>query len=397
LIVRLKKLRGRTMLYTLSRKLIAVPLILISLFYTTFLTASTPSPVLNITTINDYIDENIKDNYNFFGLANYYGKIRVFILHEDTLISISETPYFLHQKDKLIIAGRYKALVIASTSSTVSFSKEKLIFHNNNEISQNFYADESISGRIIVKSNLTSADGSLYNLKYWHLWSPLKYLSNFTEKLFVGLNDNVTKNWAINIIFFAFLFKFFFIPIEILLSRSKRKVAYIKNHIKPLLSDVTARKTGAEAHDELMKIYREAGVTPFYTLRPLIYTIFPMPFLIAIFNVLGDSYQLSDQSFWWINDLAYPDSIYKLSFEIPLMGNSLHLLPVFMLLISTMSALLHSSQNAKLSILINQKVNIFLLGALFSIIFYPFPAALILFWVSTTIFGSILQQFIKND
>ena len=57
-----------------------------------------------------------------------------------------------------------------------------------------------------------------------------------------------------------------------------------------------------------MKAHKERGVTPYYNLRPVFLTVLPIPFLIAIFNVLGEIDLILGHHFLWIRDLAYPDS-----------------------------------------------------------------------------------------
>ena len=386
------------MYYILKRRSIAFFIFLMSFLYPCALIADENDSALDISSIQNLIDIAIREDFNYYGLASFYGGVNIYVLRGSTLIKINEAQFQLDKDDKLIVSGRYKVLIISKIFETIALVNNKLTFYDDGKIIESSSLNSKGLKRILIKSHLTHADGPLYELKYAHLWHPLKIVSNLTEKFFVLFDNIIAKSWGINIILLAFIFKLFSLPIDILSSRSRQKINIIKKSISHLLLDVQEKKIGAEAkHKEYMKIHKDAGVSPFYELRPLIYTIFPIPFLIAIFNVLGESFLLSGQSFLWINDLAYPDNIYNFSFEIPLIGNSLNLLPLIMLTMSSLLAIFHKSQNTELSILRKQKVNLFLIGVLFFILFYPFPSALILFWVFTSIFGYGFQRLTKND
>ena len=98
------------------------------------------------------------------------------------------------------------------------------------------------------------------------------------------------------------------------------------------------RYSGEEAHNKFLEAHKAKGVTPYYNLKPLLVALFPIPFFIAIFNVLGEIDLISGHSFLWIKDLAYPDSIFYIAIEIPLLGNSINLLPILMTILTIYSS-----------------------------------------------------------
>ena len=346
----------------------------------------------NNLSINAFIKENIEDNFEHYGLANFYSAINVFVLQNDTLIKIDSTPFTINQEDKLIISGRYKALIIKDEIKTVSFSKENISFNSSYRIPEN------LNGNILIKSNLNPSDGALYDLKYSHLWYPLKVLSNFFEGIFVNLDKNYIKNSGISIIFMALIFKLLLLPNSIMLNRSQQRVSSIKKQIEPLLKKIkTSNKSSEDKHNAIMKVYKDTKISPFFEIKPFFYLILPIPFLIAIFNVLGESYQLYEQSFLWIDNLSYPDNYKELSFEIPLMGNYLNLLPVIMLILSFLLSYVHNDSRSDVTSLKKQKINMYLVGILFALLFYPFPSALVMFWIFINIFDSIFLRVIRND
>lgn len=175
-------------------------------------------------------------------------------------------------------------------------------------------------------------------------------------------------------------------------SKKPKKVSEIQAVLAPKLEHIKQNFSGEEAHKLLMKTYQDAQVSPFYALKPLVYSLIPIPFSIAVFNVLGECSSLSGQSFLWIKDLAYPDSITSLGITIPMLGNNLHLLPLIMTVITIISANYEQTDITNHKAVSSQKRNLYLMAITFLFLFYPFPSSMVLYWTSTNVWQLILQR-----
>ena len=120
-----------------------------------------------------------------------------------------------------------------------------------------------------------------------------------------------------------------------------------------------------------------------------------IPILMATFNALGEMPQFRDQSFLWIADLAYPDSVYDLSFGIPLLGGSISALPLLMTIVTIISIMIFRNQHVSKAGMRSQKRNLYLMAVAFLILFYPFPAAMVLYWAMANALQAIQQQILK--
>ena len=58
-----------------------------------------------------------------------------------------------------------------------------------------------------------------------------------------------------------------------------------------------------------------------------------MPLLFALFQVFRTTIELRSEPFiWWIKDLSAPDTVIHLPFTIPIYGDQVSVLPIFMVI-----------------------------------------------------------------
>lgn len=105
--------------------------------------------------------------------------------------------------------------------------------------------------------------------------------------------------------------------------------------------------------------------------------------------------QLQGAEFLWIDNLAYPDAVAALPFAVPAMGNQLNLLPFIMLLVSLLATVAFSAPHSSAADSRRQKRNLYLMSAAFFFLFYPFPAAMVLYWTVNNALQLIQQRLLR--
>ena len=120
-----------------------------------------------------------------------------------------------------------------------------------------------------------------------------------------------------------------------------------------------------------------------------------IPVWIAVFNALGEMPQLEGVHFLWIESLAHPDAIAALPFVIPFFGSSVNLLPLLMTAVTLASASLFQDRLAPQEELKKQKRNGYLMAFVFLVLFYPFPAAMVLYWTLSNALQIVQQRVIR--
>ena len=117
-----------------------------------------------------------------------------------------------------------------------------------------------------------------------------------------------------------------------------------------------------------------------------------IPIFVALFNVLGDAWKISGQAFLWIQDLARSDRLFDWGVDVFYFGSYFNLLPVLMAAVTILSTWLAGRQAGKKDV---PTTTLFGMGGLFFVLFYSFPAALVLYWMSSNLF-QLIQQMIEN-
>ena len=312
---------------------------------------------------------SIKKDYEFYGLASYLNATQTI----QVLTNNNET-----KKNWILQAGRYKAEVWDISKIT----QKALITELEKSELKNKINDFNIEPEIYYKSELAHLSPSLGQVRFNHLWKLLAKLAIIFEQ-FLNLIYSLIGSWGWSIILLCIVVKTMFLPLSFLTARIQKNVDSVKSALTPKLKQIKSQYDGEEAHEKIMAAHKELGVGPFYTLKPLLFTFIQIPVLIAVFNALGEMHQLSGSSFLWIENLAYPDQKITLPFAAPLIGEKIHFLPILMLIINLGVAFTYKNSSYSEQEIKKQKRSLYLMAFVYFILFYPFPAAMVLYWLVT--------------
>ena len=180
------------------------------------------------------------------------------------------------------------------------------------------------------------------------------------------------QNWGWSIVALVVLLKiaFYWLNAKAYASMAKMKA------VNPKITEMRERlkDNPQQMQQEMMRIYREEKVNPMGGCFPIMIQI---PVFIALYWVLLSSVEMRNVP-WilWIKDLSSPDPFY--------------ILPLVM----TATTLLQTALNPTPPDPMQAKMMWFM-PLIFSVMFFFFPAGLVLYWITNNIL-SILQQWIIN-
>lgn len=183
---------------------------------------------------------------------------------------------------------------------------------------------------------------------------------------------SVLQNWGWSIMALVLLIKiaFYWLNAKAYSSMAKMKA------INPKIMEMRERlkSNPQQMQQEMMKIYREEKVNPMGGCFPIMIQI---PVFIALYWVLLSSVEMRNAP-WigWIQDLSTPDPYF--------------ILPVFM----TLTTLLQTALNPAPPDPLQAKL-MWMMPLIFSVMFFFFPAGLVLYWITNNIL-SIAQQWMIN-
>ncbi len=243
----------------------------------------------------------------------------------------------------------------------------------------------------LERGALTRADAELDRLLFSGLWFWLRPLSFGLLFLLRGLTELVGHPGAA-IVALAVSVKILLLPLTAVAERLQEQVNATQARLQPGIDAIKATHRGEERTRRTIALYREQGVHPLYTLKSLAGFMIQLPVFVAVFDMLAEDFDLQHVSFLWIHDLARPDALARLPVCVPFFGCDLNLLPFLMSGVSLATLLRFRSAVLTPPLIRRQHRNLMTITALFFLLFYTFPASMVLYWTSTNSFQLLSQE-----
>jgi len=238
---------------------------------------------------------------------------------------------------------------------------------------------------------LSRVDPELERLLFSGLWSWLRSLSFGLLSLLRWLTA-VTGHHGTAIVALAVSVKLLLLPLAAVAERLQEKVNATQARLEPGIDAIKVAHRGEERARRTLALYREEGVHPLYTLKSLLGVLIQLPVFIAVFDMLAEDFDLYRAPFLWIQDLSRPDALLRLPLCVPFFGCDLNLLPFLMSGVSLAALLTFRSAVLTPSLVRSQRRNLAGMTLLFFLLFYTFPAGMVLYWTSTNAFQLAAQE-----
>jgi len=229
---------------------------------------------------------------------------------------------------------------------------------------------------------LTHASPELERMLFSGLWSWLRALSFALLFLLRGLTA-VVGHPGVAIVALALSVKLLLLPLTTVAERLQEQVNATQARLQPGIDAIKAAHRGEERARRTLAVYRAEGVHPLYTLKSLLGVLIQLPVFIAVFDMLAEDFDLHRVSFLWIPDLSRPDELLRLPMCVPFFGCHLNLLPFLMSGISLAALWRFRSRVLTPTLARRQRRNLAAMTLLFFLLFYTFPAGMVLYWTST--------------
>ncbi len=184
--------------------------------------------------------------------------------------------------------------------------------------------------------------------------------------------ESLLGNWGWSIMALVLLLKaaFYWLNAKAYASMAKMKA------INPKVTEMRERlkDNPQQMQQEMMRIYREEKVNPMGGCFPIMIQI---PVFIALYWVLLSSVEMRNAPWvMWIHDLSSPDPYY--------------ILPIVMTLTTVLQTALNPAPPDPM-----QAKMMWFMPLAFSVMFFFFPAGLVLYWITNNVL-SIAQQWVIN-
>ena len=250
----------------------------------------------------------------------------------------------------------------------------------------------------VAWDQLSAVSDDLSEMLFAALWDFLRWLC-FGMLLLLEFLHGLVGNYGVAIILLSLSAKILLSPLTMLADRWQQDVNRIQTLLKPELDEIKRNFKGEEAHEKTLAVYKKHDVSMFYTFKSAAGFLIQIPVFIAAFDVLAENISLNEIAFLWIADLAKPDRLTELPFVMPFFGGYLNLLPFLMTFLSGLAAWLQAEESLSPELQRQQSLRLYLMAAAFFVLFYTFPAGMVLYWTSSNLFhlikveaGSLLKR-----
>jgi YidC/Oxa1 family membrane protein insertase len=235
---------------------------------------------------------------------------------------------------------------------------------------------------------LSQAATELEGLMYSGLWFWLRWICQALYFLLNGI-AMVVPQWGLAVMVLSVLVGVLMRPLSKIADRLQDQVHEIDARLAPTLAAIKKNHKGAEQSEKILAMYKEEDVHPLYSLKSLMGVFVVIPVFIGAFDMLAENIHLSGETFLWIADLSHPDSFLQLPFSLPFFGGYLNLLPFIMTGFSFVASKLHSHPAMDAAQQRKQARNLALMSLGFLILFYTFPAGMVLYWTTNNLISVI--------
>ncbi len=241
---------------------------------------------------------------------------------------------------------------------------------------------------------LSQSAGALEGLMYSGLWFWLRWIC---QALYLLLNAIVllVPHWGLAVMVLSVLVGILMRPLSKIADRLQDQVHEIDARLAPTLASIKKNYKGAKQSEKILAMYKEEKVHPLYSLKSLAGVFVVIPVFIGAFDMLAENIHLSGESVLWIADLSQPDAFLQLPFQLPFFGGYLNLLPFIMTGFSFVASKLHHHPAMDVQQRRKHSRNLVLMSLGFLVLFYTFPAGMVLYW-TTNNFISVTKALWKK-
>jgi len=231
---------------------------------------------------------------------------------------------------------------------------------------------------------LAQAAPGLQDILYAGLWFWLRWICIALFHLLAWIHLAI-PSWGLAIIALSLAVNVLMTPLSRIADRFQQQVNETEARLAPELQRIKKNYKGEEQSARILALYKDQGVHPLYSLKSMMGVAVVIPVFIGAFDMLAENIHLLNTGFLWIRDLSRPDALFTMPFRLPFFGADVNLLPFLMTTLSFIASALHKPLALNAELRRKQVINMILLAVLFFVLFYTFPAGMVLYWTTNNL------------
>lgn len=215
-------------------------------------------------------------------------------------------------------------------------------------------------------------------------------------RFILGFFHSIFSSWGVAIICLTLVVRSCLHPLnrkqQIGMSRYQKKMT----KIQPLIKEVqdTYSDDRMKMHQEMQKIFKEHDANPAKMMMGCLMIFLQLPIWIGLITTLYFALELRQAPFLWIGDLTKPDMTLPLGRTVFFLGDYLNVLPfLYMALMFVQIKMQPKAADPQAQQM--QRMTTIMMMA-FGIIFYDFPSGLMVYFITSTLYGLVESRLIKR-
>lgn len=203
-------------------------------------------------------------------------------------------------------------------------------------------------------------------------------------------------SWGLAVMALSVLVSLLMTPLSRIADRYQQEVNETEARLAPELQRIKKNYKGGEQSERILELYKKENVHPLYSLKGMLGLAVVVPVFIGAFNMLAENIHLLNVPFWWMADLTRPDGLIALPFRLPFFGAEFNLLPFVMTALTLIASALHNPMAENPGLRRKQVINMALLAVSFFLLFYTFPAGMVLYWTTNNLISVIKSLWARR-
>lgn len=217
----------------------------------------------------------------------------------------------------------------------------------------------------------------LYNILIY----PLELIIEIVFYMF----ETFTQNNGIAILGVSIAVTLLSLPLYVIAERWQQIERDTQKQFKPRVDRIKKAFKGDEQYMMLSTFYKQNNYHPLYALRSSISLAIQVPFFIAAYNFLSNLEKLNGSSFFFISNLGQSDAMLTIG------SFTVNVLPIAMTLINVIASAVYTK-----GFPLKEKIQLYVIAALFLVLLYDSPAGLVMYWTMNNILSLIKNIYYKT-
>ena len=197
-------------------------------------------------------------------------------------------------------------------------------------------------------------------------------------------------SWGIAVICLTIVVRSAMFPISIKQARGAAKMQAIQPEIAALKEKYgTDKEKLARAQ---MELFRKHNYNPAAGCLPL---FLQLPIFMGLYQSLNHAVDLRMASFLWVENLAAPDALFHMPFNVPFLGQEFNLLPLITIVLFVVQQKMFMPPPANEEQALQQKMMNFMM-IFMGVMFYKVPAGLCVYFIASSLWGMAERKLLPK-